>query len=159
MALDFICLGILLISNPLQSSQLKFRLPATIVFAIPVSVLFWVFNPGFSKLVAESFSPGPLRTINRLENSSVVATADFVTEVEVTNRSRNLITIKRILASCGCTSIAPEALEMKPGESKSLSVTIDLTKSYASDQSSLQHNIEASCYCFAHFGVVHEIMC
>lgn len=145
MALDFICLGILLISNPSQTGRRWFRLPAIIVVAIPVSILFWVLNPGLSKLVAESFSPGPLRS-SSLAEMQVVATTDFKTEVDVTNRSRSAIHIKRILASCDCTKLSPETLALEPGESTTLSVTINLTKSYTADQSSSQHHIDASCY-------------
>ena len=145
MALDFICLGVLLISNPSRNGQRSFRLPAAIVLAIPISSLFWVCNPGLSKLVAESFSPGPLRSFSRA-GSNVVATSNFKSEVEVTNRSRNTLRIGRILATCGCTTLSPTTLTLEPGESKTLSVTIDLTKSYSVNQSSAQHHIIANCY-------------
>jgi len=145
MALDFICLGVLLISNPSRNGLRSFRLPAAIVVAIPISALLWVCNPGLSKLVSESFSPGPLRSFSRA-GSSVVATTNFKSEVEVTNRSRNTLRIRRILATCGCTTLSPTTLTLEPGESKTLSVTIDLTKSYSVDQSSAQHHIIANCY-------------
>ncbi len=145
MALDFVCLGVLLICNRSQKGRLAFLFPATIVLAIPISTVFWISNPGVSSLVAESFSPSPIRSDHR-SGTRVVSNSSFQSEVNVTNRSRKKLQMKRILASCDCTILTPDSLTLDPGESKSLQVTIDLNKSYTPGLSSLRHHITASCY-------------
>ena len=145
MSFDFVCLGVLLICNRSQKRPRTFLFPATIVLAIPISALFWIFNPGVSSLVAESFSPSPIRSDYRA-GSRVVSNSDFQLEVNVTNRSRNQLRIARILASCDCTRLSPTNLMLEPGESKTLCVTIDLNKSYSTGRRSMQHQITAACY-------------
>ncbi|MBS4033458.1 MAG: DUF1573 domain-containing protein [Ignavibacterium sp.] len=50
-----------------------------------------------------------------------VVTTYFV----ITNEGGELLKIKKVWASCGCTAVMPEKNELKPGESTKIKVTFD----------------------------------
>lgn len=52
----------------------------------------------------------------------------FDWKLPVSNCSEKRIRISRIAADCRCTHVVPEALELQPGETQNLRVTLDLTR-------------------------------
>ncbi|HOP04146.1 MAG TPA: DUF1573 domain-containing protein [Tenuifilaceae bacterium] len=90
----------------------------------------------FSKLTEEELAKAPKIVFNELNKD--FGTIDEGSPVEYefvfTNQGESDLIIRKIKASCGCTTVAPKVTVIKPGESSSLSASFR-TKGYSGRQS------------------------
>lgn len=90
----------------------------------------------FSKLTEEELAKAPKIVFE--EMSKDFGTIDEGNPVEhefvFTNKGESDLIIRKIKASCGCTTVAPKVTVIKPGESSSLSASFR-TKGYSGRQS------------------------
>ncbi|WP_162666105.1 DUF1573 domain-containing protein [Gemmata massiliana] len=82
---------------------------------------------------AEPAPPAPEQTLLTVDSSSldfgeVWETDKFDWAVPVTNRSANSVDISRWGSSCNCTAVQPSSLRLSPGETKTITVRLDLTQ-------------------------------
>ncbi len=90
----------------------------------------------FSKLSEEELAKAPKIVFN--EQNKDFGTIDEGNPVEhefvFTNKGESDLIIRKIKASCGCTTVAPKVTVIKPGETSSLSASFR-TKGYSGRQS------------------------
>ena len=143
MSLDFVAISCLMLTNWFQE-EVRLRVWRIVIGGlVPFFGILGLYFTGIVLLISESFSPGPLKIWSSYP-PEIGAVSDYHTEIKVTNRSRAKIEIERILASCGCTKINPSKLVLHPGETKSLSLSINLNQGYKPGQTSMLHKIVAS---------------
>lgn len=140
-ALDLLALSALLIS-----AKIVWTTSPYVVKTIMPSLLVSFGTVGY---VGSPFytpgKPGPLRCEYKTEDL-IGAVPDYQLEAKLTNRSNATIEIANILPSCECAILNWTACEISPGESKTISASVDLSRAFSKGQRFAKHLVEATCY-------------
>lgn len=81
----------------------------------------------FTGFVNAQFENGPKAVIVPMnyDFGNIIQDSVVTTNFKITNEGNDLLKIKNVSASCGCTAVFPEKNELKPGESTNIKVTFN----------------------------------
>lgn len=88
-------------------------------------LVFFLF--GFTSIAFAQFKQEPKAIVKPMtyDFGDIIQDSVVTTYFVITNEGGELLKIKKVWTSCGCTAVMPEKNELKPGESTKIKVTFD----------------------------------